>query len=188
MNNGKPRLLMGHTFWGRGGAEIAGMWILAALCRDYQVDLVTRGGLDLDDLNRVAGTRVLPEDVRAVRKPPMAGVTFGGGLWVGAYRRHLRRIAPKYDLCITLSRVEDWGVPAIHFLSDVTWNVPLQKRFNCPSYRYASEGSSLAKRLYVWAGNRIAGESGNTRRKMTFLRRIPNGRRVSPPNFAPNRR
>jgi glycosyltransferase involved in cell wall biosynthesis len=55
--------------------------------------------------------------------------------------------------------VEDWGRAAIHFLSDVTWNVPLQKRFKCPSYHYAPAGSSALRRLYLALGRAIAGNS-----------------------------
>ncbi|MCU0784782.1 MAG: glycosyltransferase family 4 protein [Verrucomicrobia bacterium] len=106
------------------------MWLLQALRDDYQVDFVTRGGWDLDDLNHCAGTHVTGEQLGQVRLPAhtLLKRTTGGALWHGLFLRYCRRIAPPYDLCITASRVVDWGVPAVHFLSDVAWHRALRLR------------------------------------------------------------
>jgi hypothetical protein len=45
MSDNSPRILLGHTYLGRGGAEVAAMWYLQALSEDYPVDLVTPGGI-----------------------------------------------------------------------------------------------------------------------------------------------
>lgn len=133
------------------------MWILQALCKEFHVDVVTRGGWDLCELNRIAGTRVLEGDIGVIIQPPCAHISTGGALWVGIYKRYLRRLARNYDLCITASGAEDWGLPAIHFLSDVTWNATLQKRFG------SSEALTFAnplRRAYFKVGNWLAGSSG----------------------------
>lgn len=125
----KKHILVGHTFWGRGGAEISAMWLLQTLLRNYNVDVVTRGGWDIDELNHVSGTSI-PKDAIKVRYAPFSKNIYGGALWVGFYKRFCRSIANQYDLCVTASRVIDWGVPAVHFLTDVTWNNSLQLKFN----------------------------------------------------------
>ena len=70
-----------------------------------------------------------------------------------------RFIAPKYNLCITASRIIDWGVPAVHFLSDVTWNDELRKE-------YKSNELLIRKRfprsIFYNMGKWIAGRSSRT--------------------------
>ncbi len=135
------------------------MWLLQALCRDYHVDVVTRGGWDLDDLNRCAGTEVRGEEFGAIVYPLLDPhvLSRGGALWNGLFERFCRSLAPRYDLCITASRTLDWGRPALHFLSDVAWNRPLQERFHCPE---ALVGASLFRKTYFALGRWLAGSSG----------------------------
>jgi glycosyltransferase involved in cell wall biosynthesis len=155
----RSRILLGHSYWGRGGAEVAAMWVLQALCNAYHVDIVTRGGWCLDDLNRCSGTNVTQEWLGAVRHPPLTPQvnTTGGALWHAMFLRHCRRLAPQYDLCITASRTLDWGRPAIHFLSDVAWNEPLQNRFQTAEMT-REEGP--VRRFYWKLGRVLAGSSG----------------------------
>ena len=155
----RKRILFGHPYWGRGGAEVAAMWILRAFCQEYRVDIVTRGGWDLDDLNRCSGTRIRREDLGAILYPPFDPqvLTRGGMLWNGLFERHCRRLAARYDLCITASRALDWGWPAVHFLSDVAWNRRLQERFLCPE---ALIGASPFRRAYFGLGRWLGGSSG----------------------------
>ena len=154
----QKKIILGHSFWGRGGAEIAAMWVLEALCGEYQIDIVTRGGWDLDDLNQCAGTNIHHEDIGVILSPPLIPHcnSMGGALWHGLYLRYCRYVAPRYDLCITASRVIDWGRPAIHFLSDVAWNLPLQRRFDCAE---ALNDSGVLRRLYSKTGEWLAGVS-----------------------------
>jgi glycosyltransferase involved in cell wall biosynthesis len=158
-NRQKKRVLVGHPYWGRGGAEVATMWILEALCHEFELEVVTRGGWDLDDLNFCAGTQVPQSGLRRVWVPLklLLKQTKGGAVWDGLFRSYCRRIAPRYDLCITASRVIDWGVPAIHFLSDVAWNRDLQSRF-CAAERTRSR--SRSREALASVGRRLAGSSG----------------------------
>ena len=155
----KKRVLVGHPYWGRGGAEIATMWLLEALYPVYELDVVARGGWDLDELNFCAGTHVPGSGLRKVRVPLtfLLKQTKGGAIWDGFFRCYCRRLAPRYDLCITASRVIDWGVPAIHFLSDVAWNKELQSRF-CSAERPRSP--SISREVLASVGRRLAGSSG----------------------------
>jgi len=131
IENRRKKIIIGHSYWGRGGAEIATMHLILVLKDKYEVTVFTRGGWNLEELNRSAGTSIGESEI-AVKYPPFANIlkmTFGGAVWDGLYRKYCKAIAPNYDLCITASRVLDWGAPAIHFLSDVAWNVELQKEF-----------------------------------------------------------
>lgn len=156
MPSDKKRILIGHPYWGRAGAEIAAMWMLQALLQDYQVDIVTRGGWDVEELNRVAGTSIQGDAIQ-VHYPPFSRWRHAGALWLGCFYRYCRKIAPQYDLCITASRVIDWGVPAVHFLSDVTWNLALQKTFASGEY-LARQG--FMRSIYWRLAEGIAGKSG----------------------------
>ncbi|MDD2539597.1 MAG: glycosyltransferase [Desulfuromonadaceae bacterium] len=152
----KKRILVGHPYWGRGGAEIAAMWMLQALISDFHVAIVTRGGWDITELNHVAGTNI-PASAIDIQHAPFANSKIFGAVLLGYFSRFCRKIAPAYDLCITASRVIDWGVPAIHFLSDVTWNHALQKKFESAEY-LARKG--FVRNIYWRFADLISGESG----------------------------
>lgn len=157
---GPCKIIVGHKYWGRGGAEVAAMWVLEAIRGFHSVHLITRGGFDIPELNRLSGTSISKDDLRILRPPLVSGFRRFGVLWAGLYERAVRKIAQPYDLCITLSGVEDWGRPAVHFLSDVVWNEALTKTFGGSSYRYAGSGAGLWKRAYVLMGRIAAGRSG----------------------------
>ncbi len=127
----KPRILLGHGYWGRGGAEVAAMWLLQALCEEFAVDLVTRGGFALEELNRCAGTQLTTAQFRLLRLPlpHLLAQTRGGTLWYAVFLRYCRYIAPRYDLCVTASCVIDWGAPALHFLTDTSWHAALRAQY-----------------------------------------------------------
>jgi glycosyltransferase involved in cell wall biosynthesis len=157
----KKNILLGHPYWGRGGAEIATMYLISALKDKYNVHILTRGGWNLSELNTCAGTFIEESEIQIIY-PPCSGIlkhTTGGAIWDGLYRRYCRIIAPKYDLCITASRVIDWGVPAIHFLSDVTWNKELREQFN--SNELIVNKSSIRHALFQF-GNWLAGSSNRS--------------------------
>ncbi len=152
----KQRILIGHGYWGRCGAEVAAMWLLQALGDEFAVDLITRGGFDLDELNRCAGTQLTGAQVNLLRPPlpRLLAQMHGGALWHAVFLRYCRHIAPRYDLCITASRIIDWGVPALHFLSDVAWHAALRAQEPQPgwftrdrwSHAYSLMGQTLGGR------------------------------------------
>jgi glycosyltransferase involved in cell wall biosynthesis len=122
------RILVGHPYWGRGGAESAAMWIIQALCSKHEVDVITRGGWHREDLNRLAGTRIEVEDVSLRKTADLSSVRMGR-LAHGLYVKRARRIASDYDVRITASGVMEWGLPAIHFMSSVLWNERLRAKY-----------------------------------------------------------
>ncbi|MDN5290927.1 MAG: hypothetical protein PWQ06_1166, partial [Anaerophaga sp.] len=70
------------------------------------------------------------------------------------FLRYCRNMAPKYDIVITASRTIGWGVPAIHFLSDVVWNDELNQKYGEPN-----KSGSLIKRTLQFIGNLISGKA-----------------------------
>lgn len=151
------RILIGHPFFGRGGAEVATMWLFMALRKKYEIFLVTRGGWDLTELNKIAGTDIKPDEVKLVPIPFnfILKQSKGGHLWHGLYLRYCRNIAPKFDVCISAARPIDWGKKAMHLIADVVWNDDLQNKFA------TNENKDLKglKYLIFKLGKTIAGKS-----------------------------
>lgn len=143
----KPKAIVAHPIWGRGGAESAAMWIIAALQRDFRVTVYTRGGFDLTALNALAGTAIAPASLH-LRHAKAAHALPLGALAHGAYLRSLHRVGADYALRVTASGVMHWGHPAVHFLSSATWNAPLAERFGvAPTQRKGHRARAALYRL-----------------------------------------
>lgn len=150
----RPRLILAHSFWGRGGAEIDALSVLHALREEFDLTLVTRGGWDPEALGRLSGLDLRPV---AIRPTPFSHLLAGrkaGAIWHGLFCRWCRRIAADYDLSISLSGCLDWGRPAIHRLSDVLWHPELRARFAEP------QPASAARRALQVVGRGVEGRSG----------------------------
>lgn len=122
--NPRPRVVIGHPFIGRGGSEARVMWLIEALKHDYDVTVATTGGWNLEALNQYYGTGVQEQDVqvRLAPFPSMLQSRSVSALRGGLMQRFARRIAPEYDLRLSAYNPMDWGLPAVHFLADFTWN------------------------------------------------------------------
>jgi glycosyltransferase involved in cell wall biosynthesis len=123
----KPRAVIAHQYWGRGGAESAAMWIIEALVREYDVTVYTRGGFNVEELNTLAGTQI-PADALTVHQANIGAGLPLGALRSGAFMRSLPNVGAAFDLRITASGVLPWGLPALHFLSSVEWNPALAQQ------------------------------------------------------------
>ncbi|WP_299396362.1 glycosyltransferase [uncultured Gelidibacter sp.] len=152
----KKKVIIAHGYWGRGGAEIATMYLINAIKDKYEVHLVTRGGWDLEELNTAARTSISPSEVILV-KLPFAYIlkqTVAGNIWHAIFLKYCRYIAPNYDIRITASRIIGWGRPALHFLSDVVWNPELEK-----SYATELKKPHGFKKILFLIGKNIGGKS-----------------------------
>jgi glycosyltransferase involved in cell wall biosynthesis len=151
------KILIGYPYWGRGGAEVATMWLIEALKNDFEVSLITRGGFDLDELNQVSSTQLKSGEFKMIQLPfhHLLSQTKGGLIWQGVYYRMCRIYARQFDLCITASRTINWGKPAVHILSDVEWNEELMEKYGDrePSKK------GLIHRLYSFASQLAEGKS-----------------------------
>lgn len=124
----RPTAIVGHGVWGRGGAEAAAMWIISALSEAFEVTIYTRGGFDLEALNRLAGTSLATEAL-TLRRANVESSLPVGALAAGRFLRSLRRVAGHYDLCVSASGILPWGRPALHFLSSIDCDPDLVRRY-----------------------------------------------------------
>lgn len=146
----KPRAIIAHQYWGRGGAESAAMWIIEALVPGYEVTVYTRGGFNIKELNTLAGTQI-PANYVKVHHAKIGASLPLGALRSGAFLRSLPDVGAAFDLRVTASGVLPWGLPALHFLSSVEWNSALVQEFD-PGRKI-----SLRGRLSSWLTDFSAG-------------------------------
>jgi glycosyltransferase involved in cell wall biosynthesis len=128
--------------------------MLHALQEEFDLTLVTRGGWDPEALGRLSGLNLRPVAMRPAPFPRLLARQKAGAVWHGLFCRWCRQIAPDYDLAITLSGCLDWGVAAIHRISDVLWHPELRTRFAEP------QPASAARRALQAVGRGVAGRSG----------------------------
>lgn len=125
----RPTAIVAHPIWGRGGAEAAAMWIIAALANDFDVTVYTRSGFHLAELNVMAGTTVSAHDI-TVRLAEVETRWPIGAVAAGRFIRSLPRVGADYDLCVTASGALAWGRRALHFLSAVDWHPALDAQMS----------------------------------------------------------
>lgn len=118
----KPRAVLAHAIWGRGGAEAVAAWALVALRERFDLTLVTRGGFDCDALNALAGTDLSPGDLRVLTLPAQSRI---GTFEAARFNRALAALGRDYDLRVSLSGVRRWNAPALHLLSARDWHPAL---------------------------------------------------------------
>ncbi len=118
----KPRAVLAHGIWGRGGAEAVAAWALVALRERFDLTLVTRGGFDCEALNALAGTDLSAGDLRVLTLPARSRI---GTLAAARFNRALAALGRDYDLRVSLSGVRRWNAPALHLLSARDWHPAL---------------------------------------------------------------
>jgi len=152
----KKTVIIAHSFWGRGGAEIATMYLIEAIKEIYKIHIITRGGWDLNELNNFAKTSVSESEITIIKLPfsSILKHTLGGHIWHAIFLRYCRKIGSKYDIRVTASRVIGWGKPAIHFLSDVVWNDALAAIYG----NEITQPKGLRRILFLF-GKSIAGKA-----------------------------
>jgi len=131
----QPAVVIGHPYIGRGGSEARVMWLIEALKQDFDLTLVTTGGWDLEALNDHYGTQVSRVDcrLRVAPVPFLAHSFSAAALRSSCYQRFARRIAGEYAVRISAYNLTDWGMPAIHFIADFSWDKTLRERLHPPS-------------------------------------------------------
>lgn len=110
---------------GRGGSEATAMWTLQALQDRSDLTFTTASDFDLGDLNRTYQTRVSPEKVSFLPAPGLPGFGSGSRLvhWRRSrFERHCRRIANRFDLCLSAYNPIDFGRPAIQLIGDFSFS------------------------------------------------------------------
>jgi glycosyltransferase involved in cell wall biosynthesis len=70
-----------------------------------------------------------------------------------------RRVAGEYDVRISAYNLTDWGLPAIHFLADFSWNKQIRDRLDPPSPGFVYK-TSLLRQAYLGLASAIEQPSG----------------------------
>ncbi|MFZ0393024.1 MAG: glycosyltransferase [Terracidiphilus sp.] len=143
----RPRVVIGHPFFGRGGSEACAIWLCEALKQDCDLTLVTTGGWNLDGLNQYYGTSVKSGEVRVrlAPMPPLPRGVFAAALRGACFQRFARRIAGDYDIRISAYNPTDWGLPAVHFIADFCWHRGLREQLHPPTPGFVYRDTILRK-------------------------------------------
>lgn len=146
----RRKVVIGHPRIGRGGSESNVMWLIEALKGSCDVTVMTTGGWELSALNDYYGTAVAENDVTVRIAPiPMLMRNLSAAALRGAcYQRFARHIAGEYDIRISAYNPTDWGLPAVHFIGDFTWNTELRDRLDPPTPGYIYR-DTFARKAYL---------------------------------------
>lgn len=133
MNNQDCKIGIAHPHLIRGGSEAAAMWGIETLKNDYDVSVITAGDLDFIGLNEFYGTSVGYHEltVRQANVPGLITRVSGMSAIQGAfYQRFCRKIAHEFDVLISTYNLIDFGVPAIQFIADFSWDEDIRTNFD----------------------------------------------------------
>ncbi len=155
------QVVIGHPMLGFGGSESVVMWLIEALKQDCDLTVTTTKGWNRTALNEFYGTQVQENDVkvRIASLPWPLQNRSVAALRGAAYQRFARRIAGEYDIRISAYNITDWGLPAIHFLADFSWNKPIRDRIAPPSPGFVYR-DSLLRKAYLGLASAIESPSG----------------------------
>jgi glycosyltransferase involved in cell wall biosynthesis len=121
-------LMVKFTLQPPGGGQAVAAWMLEALKGRYELGVLTWTPLDLDAVNRFYGTSLNPSDlscsdvgaaVRLLDKVPPRLSLMRQALLM----RVAQRIAPGYDVVMTVDYEADFGQPGIQYI-----NIPIYRR------------------------------------------------------------
>jgi len=149
----------------RGGAEARVMWGITAIKDDCDVSLITCGDVNLEKLNQFYGTSLKPTDFTVLRprmlfllwKYPRAAV-----LRASLYQKFCRRVAHKFDVLVSACNLCDFGVPAIHFIIDFSWNGQIRQSYDADLARTKciSPVDTLLHKGCSWVAGKLSKASG----------------------------
>jgi glycosyltransferase involved in cell wall biosynthesis len=161
-HNPKSKVAIGHPRLMWGGSEKRVWWGIEALKNDYDVTLVTAGEFNLEEMNRYYGTSLRPTDFK-VRQAPLPFFlrknAKAAALRGALYQRFCRSIANEYDVLISAYGPCDFGVPAIHFIADFSWDKEIREKYDPypPSFIYRDD---LLRKCYLWIARHLRTPSG----------------------------
>lgn len=123
----RPHALIADPFFGNlGGAKIVTVWMLQALRDEFDLTLLSWYPLDLNRLNRFAGTDLRASDFHSLtpnRFVRMLGDTinkfdrdaFSAQRWC-LLMRMLKKVGPHYDVVISSNDETDFGARGIQYI------------------------------------------------------------------------
>ena len=121
-----------HPRLEKGGSEFRVMWAAQALSYEWYVSVLSSEFGELAEMNRFCGTSLTPSEVTfrrlsvpLISKTPRAAVLRGALL-----QRALRNVSQNYDLMVSAYNPVDFGVPAIQFIADFSWDEEIRHRLH----------------------------------------------------------
>lgn len=163
MNSAAP-MLVAHPWMGSGGSEATAMWTLQALQNaGYQnISFVTVPEMDFDKFNRIYGTTVDGGKITRLRSPRIPGVQNSrrfAHLQNGLFQRHCRRLAKKFELCVSAYNFVDFGKPGLQLIGDYTFSEELRLKLDPDALAQARHRPSWKRRCYLAAGDLLRGDA-----------------------------
>lgn len=162
MKNKKYAIAIAHPRLGRGGSEKRVLWGIEAIKQDYQVTLITAGEFNLNELNIYYGTSLKPTDFR-IRQVPLPFFlrrnSKAAAIRYALYQRFCRSIAYEFDVLISAYGLCDFGVPAMHFIADFSWDEEIRRRYHPVAPGYIHKDNFLRK-LYLSIARMLENPSG----------------------------
>jgi len=146
----------------RGGADVTAMWLIQALCGQYDVTLVTTSQFDLSFFNNFAGTELDRTDfnTRRIRLIPMPQAFPMSAIQEPLFQRTARSWAGEFDLCLSAMNPLDLGVPAAHFVSDFEWLLELDRNSTPSNATIQGKKALTLRRAYLALAAWIQDPSG----------------------------
>ncbi|HWA96671.1 MAG TPA: glycosyltransferase family 4 protein [Terracidiphilus sp.] len=137
------------------------MWLIEALKRDCEITIITTGGWDLADLNAYYGTHISDDEVtvRIAPVPRLIRNRSAAAIRGACFQRFAHQVAGEYDVRISSYNPTDWGLPAIHFIADFSWNAKIRERLHpqSPGLIYKD---TILRRIYLDMAEMCARPSG----------------------------
>jgi glycosyltransferase involved in cell wall biosynthesis len=145
----------------RGGPDVTAMWLIQALCTQYEVTLVTTSQFNLDFFNNFAGTRLKQDQfhIRRLRLLPVPKSLAMSAIQGPLFQRYARSCAREFEICISAMNLLDFAVPAVQFVSDFDWLPENGRAFKLPPAA-AHSSRSVLRRIYHALSARIQARSG----------------------------
>jgi glycosyltransferase involved in cell wall biosynthesis len=164
------QVMIVHPGLAGGGSEARALTLIELLQEEHQVTLLTGAPFECARLNATYHTAVDPSRV-AVEFAPMPRWlrhSPAGDALRGAFvNRHVRRLAPRFDLCIGAYNFVAFGRKAIQFVADFSWDDDY-RRANDPSspcLRGLLQRRSPARAAYLQLCRLVAGGSLDLRER-----------------------
>ncbi len=157
----RPRVAVIHPQLRHGGSETGPLWAIEALKGEYDVELITGGRVDLEQLNAYYGTHHRGGEftIHEVQMPlGLHRTARFAGLRGALFTRECRRLAPSFDVVTSHYNPCDLGVAHIQFVADFSFAPGLQARLDPDTMVHGRwwYGDSILRRAYLGFCHRLA--------------------------------
>lgn len=114
-----------------GGSESRALWIAEALTKDFDIHLVSMGGVNLERLNEYYGSNLSRSEVEII-EIAIPGVFKKCFDALRGYRlaRFCKKRSSEFDLIISAYDVMDFGRKGIQFIADFSFDDRLRRTFH----------------------------------------------------------